>query len=825
MGTVALVLAGRLRARWRALIGLVLLVTLAGGATLGALDAASQTSSAFDRMVARNHSYQLLINPDSGEYDHGLYERIKALPSVERAGLAMGTAALLAGDHTLEAVDNAAATMTVLDGAGYAIERPAVRDGRMPDPGRADEAFVDATFAEAHHLRVGDVIQLKVLDGDGTGAAPDQDRLNAFAFGPTDPTSIVPVHVVGIGSGSDSIAVDEGFQPVGMTLTPAFWAEHRQPAIGFWGALVTLKPGANESAFRHQVQAMFGSGSVVVFQTREVTRVKVERAVEPQVRALELFGAVMALVGLLLVGQALVRHLQVDAEDNPALGALGTTRRQRFAVNLSVVTLVAVSGAIGSVLVAVAVSPLSPVGMARLADPHPGFRADWLLLVPAAVGLVLAIVVVTLIPAWRSAAVARRTVRVRPSALAAWMARSGMSPSAVTGVRFAFESDRGRNAVPVRSTMLAVVGAVAVLVTAITFARSLDHFVQSPPLYGADWQAFATGDSTTQDGDVLLRSAGRALDRAPQVTGYGQLLAGEVTLAGRAVPSFAVTTSAKPITGPTIVDGRAPAGPDEVALGIFTLRDLGLRIGDRVPVAAPEGTAGGVAPPGELRVVGRVVLPGVGTYSGSDKTSLGQGAVFTAAGLRKHSSLAYTKGFVVQTRPGVTFTSLERQLHRTIAMPAGVDWWISVGPGDRPSDVVSLARLHRTPLALAGVLVLLMAGTVANALVVAVRRRRRDLAVLGVLGATRRQVMGTVAWQATAIGVVGLAVGMPLGLIAGREAWTALATSLGVVAPPVVPMLELVAVAIGVLLLINLVSLAPGARAARRRPAVALGSE
>src|SRR2546430_10506519 len=34
------------------------------------------------------------------------------------------------------------------------------------------------------------------------------------------------------------------------------------------------------------------------------------------------------------------------------------------------------------------------------------------------------------------------------------------------------------------------------------------------------------------------------------------------------------------------------------------------------------------------QVVGRVVLPGVGTYPGADKTSLGEGAVVTRAALR-----------------------------------------------------------------------------------------------------------------------------------------------------------------------------------------------
>ena len=134
-------------------------------------------------------------------------------------------------------------------------------------------------------------------------------------------------------------------------------------------------------------------------------------------------------------------------------------------------------------------------------------------------------------------------------------------------------------------------------------------------------------------------------------------------------------------------------------------------------------------------------------------------------------------------------------------------------------------RVRSTPLLLAGVLAALAIATVAHALVTAVRRRRRDFALLKTLGFTRRQVSASVAWQATTFGVVALLVGVPLGIVVGRWAWTTLADDLGTVAEPVVPALA-VALALPLILVIaNLLAYVPGRIAADLRPAAVLRSE
>ena len=112
-----------------------------------------------------------------------------------------------------------------------------------------------------------------------------------------------------------------------------------------------------------------------------------------------------------------------------------------------------------------------------------------------------------------------------------------------------------------------------------------------------------------------------------------------------------------------------------------------------------------------------------------------------------------------------------------------------------------------------------------NALVATVRRRRRDLSVLKVIGFSPRHVSMTVAWQASFMALVGVVLGLPLGVAVGRWSWGVVANGAGVVNHPVVPLGMLAAVGAGALFVANLVAAIPGRLAARARPALGLRAE
>jgi ABC-type lipoprotein release transport system permease subunit len=127
---------------------------------------------------------------------------------------------------------------------------------------------------------------------------------------------------------------------------------------------------------------------------------------------------------------------------------------------------------------------------------------------------------------------------------------------------------------------------------------------------------------------------------------------------------------------------------------------------------------------------------------------------------------------------------------------------------------------------------LLAAGLAAGAIVAlgltlaaSVRRRRRDLALLKTLGFTRRQLAATVAWQASVAVIIGVALGVPFGIALGRWLWILFAREIYAVPRPTVPVLSVVLVALGALVLANVVAALPGRSAARTPAALILRAE
>ena len=101
------------------------------------------------------------------------------------------------------------------------------------------------------------------------------------------------------------------------------------------------------------------------------------------------------------------------------------------------------------------------------------------------------------------------------------------------------------------------------------------------------------------------------------------------------------------------------------------------------------------------------------------------------------------------------------------------------GAQGKPTDIVNFGRVEGTPYVLGAVLAAASIAPLAYILVSAVRRRRRDLAVLKTLGFVRGQVRATVACQATVVVAVSLLVGVPLGIAVGRWLWSRLAMTWG----------------------------------------------
>jgi ABC-type lipoprotein release transport system permease subunit len=404
------------------------------------------------------------------------------------------------------------------------------------------------------------------------------------------------------------------------------------------------------------------------------------------------------------------------------------------------------------------------------------------------------------------------------------LARLGLPPTIVAGARMALEPGRGRTAVPVRTTLAGVTLGLAALAGALTFGASLTHLLDTPRLYGWNWDEVVTTYGADPNPDLDPHREAIAAVRGIESASIGS--SGVPIVVGDTNSIEGSALALDPVKGsvlPPLLAGRPPAAADEIALAAVTMRRAGIAVGDTVDVRIPGFRRKRVA------VVGRVVIP---PLVGGD-ARLGQGGLLTLEGLNRlappDDGDALATDLLLRLSPGADRRRVLADLHRDAwpRSPPNAELQVpfEVVRREEPSDLVNFGRVDNLPVLLAGVLALLAGATLAHLLLSAIRRRRRDLAVLKTIGFVRRQVLATVAWQATTLATVALLIGVPLGIAAGRWSWAVLADRLGVVREPVIPLASVLILVPATILVANLIAVLPARMAARTRPAAVLRAE
>jgi len=234
-----------------------------------------------------------------------------------------------------------------------------------------------------------------------------------------------------------------------------------------------------------------------------------------------------------------------------------------------------------------------------------------------------------------------------------------------------------------------------------------------------------------------------------------------------------------------------------------------------------------------LTIVGTATFPALGG-SYSLHTSMGIGAIISKnlepSAMRKFIASPYPtlngpNIVFVRLRGGVSPLAALASLKKIAAVgdrafnavPNGLGAGnsISVLAVQYPAEIQNYRSIGAIPAVLAFALALGAVVALGLTLTASVRRRRRDLALLRTLGFTRGQLMATVAWQASAAGVIGVVVGIPLGAVLGRWLWTLFARNIYAVPEPAVPVILVIIVAVSALVLANVVAALPGRSAAR----------
>jgi hypothetical protein len=335
------------------------------------------------------------------------------------------------------------------------------------------------------------------------------------------------------------------------------------------------------------------------------------------------------------------------------------------------------------------------------------------------------------------------------------------------------------------------------------FGASVRHLVATPGLYGANWD-FSAADVTA---NTPCGGSDFGLAAEPGIAALAELCSQNVQLDGRPTTAIAYTQLVGEPIEPVVVSGRAPAGPDEVALGATTLRTLGKDAGDKVEVAGRSTTL-------EYRIVGTVVFPSL-----AQAQPLADGAAFTGEGYAPvFDQNLFTRSFVGRVAPGADRSTIERRIMTTPQLAP------AVGPAV-PTEVGRLHEIRWLPVTLAVLVVSLALLAVGHALVTGVRRHRREFAILKTLGFTPSQVRATVAWQATTMATVGLVIGIPIGIIVGELLWRRVAAGLGVSANAPFSTATVLLIVPAVIALVNLAALLPARAAAHVHPAAALRTE
>jgi putative ABC transport system permease protein len=142
-----------------------------------------------------------------------------------------------------------------------------------------------------------------------------------------------------------------------------------------------------------------------------------------------------------------------------------------------------------------------------------------------------------------------------------------------------------------------------------------------------------------------------------------------------------------------------------------------------------------------------------------------------------------------------------------------------------PTNLLNFGQAVDFPLLLGVTLALFGAATLAHLLFVSVARRRRQVALLKVLGFVRRQVLAATCWQALTVVAVGLVLGLPAGVGVGEFVWRTFASHLGAVPVALVPLTQVVVVCGVIVLGAVALALLPAVLATRVSPAEALREE
>jgi ABC-type antimicrobial peptide transport system permease subunit len=310
------------------------------------------------------------------------------------------------------------------------------------------------------------------------------------------------------------------------------------------------------------------------------------------------------------------------------------------------------------------------------------------------------------------------------------------------------------------------------------------------------------------------------LDANKYVASWSGVYFGRLHIDGQNTTVMGASPHAR--VGPPILSGHGFDATNQIVLGTATLDALHKQIGQTVEVSAGGATT-------TLRIVGVATLPTIGV-SGINHLEMGTGAIVSyklipLAQRNLFDVRAGPNAILVRVKPGVNHAAALHSLSSILNKLGGRGNGAQAQSVQRPAQIIDYGSLGSTPAVLGAALALGAVVAMGLTLITSVRRRRRDLALLKVLGFTRRQVAAAISWQSSVATAIGTVVGVPLGVVLGRFLWDLFAHEIYAVPSPTVPIASVLLIIASAMVLANIVAAIPGRVAAKTSTALLLRAE
>jgi putative ABC transport system permease protein len=299
-----------------------------------------------------------------------------------------------------------------------------------------------------------------------------------------------------------------------------------------------------------------------------------------------------------------------------------------------------------------------------------------------------------------------------------------------------------------------------------------------------------------------------------EVSGYAQFVAPDgKAIANGSAPNLAVTFDPdQQLSSLHLIAGGPPVASDDVVMDAATAQKYGFTVGQRVRIltAGPTRT---------------FIITGIAEFGNASNLA---GATLAAFTLPTAQAIAQVPGQLddinVLTAPGADKSAVQRAIAKVL--PAGVEVVTGQTLVSESTTAVSQAlSFFDTALLVFAFISLFVGGfTIFNTFSIIVGQRTRELALLRIVGASRRQVFRSVLGEAALVGLVSSVIGLGLGVLAALGL-KALLSGFGIALPPgslvFEPRTVLVGLAVGVGVTV-VAALGPARRAVRIPPVAAL---